>query len=188
MAKKPGKLDKHGHNFVIFSQATGQTWNHTSAYHLSTLVYYRNVALGEKVTKACVTPSETHKIFFKGPTTLPLCKSETSEFCTFKPALNGHKKHKRIRRGKRGKNKTIEKSANQLCNIYYANVNGFRSKSESIKQLIQEKAIDILILTENKVYTKSVIQLDGFQMFPVVRGKSDGGGLLIAVSMAHALL
>ena len=37
MAKKPGKLDKHGHNFVIFSQATGQTWNHTSAYHLSTL-------------------------------------------------------------------------------------------------------------------------------------------------------
>ena len=37
MAKKPGKLDKHGHNFVTFSQATGQTWNHTSAYHLSTL-------------------------------------------------------------------------------------------------------------------------------------------------------
>ena len=40
MAKKPGKLDKHGHNFVIFSQATGQTWNHTSAYHLSTLEFY----------------------------------------------------------------------------------------------------------------------------------------------------
>ena len=32
-------MDKHGHNFVIFSQATGQTWNHTSAYHLSTLVH-----------------------------------------------------------------------------------------------------------------------------------------------------
>ena len=30
-------MDKHGHNFAIFSQATGQTWNHTSAYHLSTL-------------------------------------------------------------------------------------------------------------------------------------------------------
>ena len=30
-------MDKHGHNFVIFSQATGRTWNHTSAYHLSTL-------------------------------------------------------------------------------------------------------------------------------------------------------
>ena len=142
---------------------------------------YRNVAPGEKVTKACVTPSETHKISFKGLTTLPLCQSGTSEFYTFRPALNGHKKHKRIRRGKRGKNMTIGKSANQLCNIYYANVSGFRSKSESIKQLIQEKAIDTFILTETKVYTKSAIRLDGFQMFPVVKGKSGGGGLLIAV-------
>ena len=37
-----GKLDKHGHNFVIFSQATGQTWNHTNAYHLSTLENLKN--------------------------------------------------------------------------------------------------------------------------------------------------
>ena len=51
MAKKPGKLDKHGHNFVIFSQAIGQTWNHTSAYHLSTLAEYnedrQGIALDE---------------------------------------------------------------------------------------------------------------------------------------------
>ena len=97
-----------------------------------------------------MTPSGTHKIFYKGSITLPLCKSGTSAFHTFRPALNGHEKDKRIRRGKRCKNKTIGKSANQLCNIYYANVNGFRSKSESIKQLIQEKALDILILTETK--------------------------------------
>ena len=38
-----------------------------------------------------------------------------------------------------------------------------------------------MILTETKVCTKSAIQLDGFQMFPVVRGKNGGGGLLIAV-------
>ena len=37
MAKKAGKWDKHGHNFVLFSQATRQTWYHTSAYHLSAL-------------------------------------------------------------------------------------------------------------------------------------------------------
>ena len=37
MAKKPEKWDKPRHNFVIFSQATGQTWYRTSAYHLSTL-------------------------------------------------------------------------------------------------------------------------------------------------------
>ena len=35
---------------------------------------YRNVAQGEKVTKACVTPSGIHKITYKGSTTLPLCK------------------------------------------------------------------------------------------------------------------
>ena len=54
-----------------------------------------------------------------------------------------------------GKNKTVGKYASQFCNIYYANVNGFRSKSESIKQLIQENGIDILVLTETKVYNKS---------------------------------
>ena len=27
-------------NFTIFSQATGQTWHHTSAYHLSALGYF----------------------------------------------------------------------------------------------------------------------------------------------------
>ena len=37
-ARKAGKQDKLGHNFVIFSQTTGQTWHHTGGYHLSTLV------------------------------------------------------------------------------------------------------------------------------------------------------
>ena len=60
-------------------------------------------------------------------------------------------------------------------------MNGFRSKSESIKQLIQENGIDILVLTETKVYRKSTTRLDGFQLFPVVRKRSGGGGLLIAV-------
>ena len=135
----------------------------------------------EKVTKACGTSSGIHKISLKNSTTLPPCKSATSDFHTFRSALSGHKKHKRILRGKRGKNKTIAKSASELCNIYYASVNCFRSKSESIKQLIQEKAIDILILTETKVYTKSAVRLDWFQMLPVIRGTSGGGGLLIAV-------
>ena len=40
MTKQTGKKDKHGHNFIIFSQATGQTWYHTSAYHLSALGFY----------------------------------------------------------------------------------------------------------------------------------------------------
>ena len=42
MTKKARKWDKHGHNFIIFSQASGQTWYHTSAYHLSALITERN--------------------------------------------------------------------------------------------------------------------------------------------------
>ena len=38
-----------------------------------------------------------------------------------------------------------------------------------------------MILIETKVCIKSAIRLDGFQMFPVVRGESGGGGLLKAV-------
>ena len=43
IAKKPGKLDKHGPNLVIFSQATGQTWYHTNAYHLSAFVNFEQL-------------------------------------------------------------------------------------------------------------------------------------------------
>ena len=56
-AKKPGKLDKHGHNFVIFSQATGQTWNHTSAYHLSTL---EQVKTGSQQSQGVINESKLH--------------------------------------------------------------------------------------------------------------------------------
>ena len=37
--KKAVKLDKHVRNFIIFSQASGPTWYHTSAYQLSSLVH-----------------------------------------------------------------------------------------------------------------------------------------------------
>ena len=73
-----------------------------------------------------------------------------------------------------------DQGLNVLCNVSTHQCS-WSPKSESMKQLIQEKAIDILILTKSKVYTKSAIQSDGFQMFPVVRGKSGDGGLLIAV-------
>ena len=47
MAKTAGKKDKHpdkhGNSFIVFSQATGQTWYDTSAYHLSTLVPRRTL-------------------------------------------------------------------------------------------------------------------------------------------------
>ena len=55
------------------------------------------------------------------------------------------------------------------------NINGYRSKSESIKQLIQENNIDILLLTETKVYSKTAVRIEGYQVFPAVRSKGNGG-------------
>ena len=68
-----------------------------------------------------------------------------------------------------------------LCNFLYANINGFRSKSESINQIIEEQRIDVVMLNETKVYSKSAINIRGFQAFPVVRSIKSGGGLYIGV-------
>ena len=61
------------------------------------------------------------------------------------------------------------------------NVNGYKSKRESIKQLIEECNTDILLLTETKVYSKTAVKIEGFQVFPAVRSKNCGGGLLVAI-------
>ena len=63
----------------------------------------------------------------------------------------------------------------------YANINGFRPKSESINQIIEEQHIDVAMLNETKVYSKSAVNIRGFQAFPVVRSKKSGGGLYIGV-------
>ena len=49
--------------------------------------------------------------------------------------------------------------------LFYTNINGFRSKADGLKQLIIEHNVDILVLTEKKVYSKSKIRLDGYQAF-----------------------
>ena len=41
--------------------------------------------------------------------------------------------------------------------------------------------VGILLLAETKVYSKQSIKLHGYQVFPSVRKKGLGGGLLIAV-------
>ena len=93
------------------------------------------------------------------------------------------KKKRRVRKGQQGKNpkfSTTNKSA-RVCNFYYANVNGFKSKADSIKQLVAENNIDILLLSETKVYTSKAINIKGYQSFPVVRKDRQGGGIFIGV-------
>ena len=93
------------------------------------------------------------------------------------------KKKRRVRRGQPGKNpksSTTSKSA-RVCNFYYANVNGFKSKADSLKQLVAENNIDILLLSETKVYTSKAISIKGYQSFPVIRKNRQGGGIFIGV-------
>ena len=91
------------------------------------------------------------------------------------------KKKRRVRRGQQGKNpkfSTTSKSA-RVCNFYYAN--GFKSKTDSIKQLVAENNVDILLLSETKVYTSKAINIKGYHSFPVVRKDRQGGGIFIGV-------
>ena len=74
-----------------------------------------------------------------------------------------------------------KQSNNKTINFYYVNLNGYRSKKESLKQIIKENNIHILLLTETKVYSKTAIKLSGFQVFSVVRTKRYGSGLAIAI-------
>ena len=60
-------------------------------------------------------------------------------------------------------------------------MNGFRSKKDSLKQILCEHDVDILLLTETKVHTSSSIKLEGYQLFPAVRSKRQGGGILVAI-------
>ena len=69
----------------------------------------------------------------------------------------------------------------RLCKFLHAKVRGFRSKSESINQIIEEHDVDIILLTETKVYTKSAIDINGFQSFSAVRDKKSGSGLYLGI-------
>ena len=60
--------------------------------------------------------------------------------------------------------------------MYYVNINGFMSKQASLQRLLSDQNIDVLLLTETKVYSKKRIKLEGYQLFPVVRKKNMGGG------------
>ena len=87
---------------------------------------------------------------------------------------------KRVTRGRKPKKDSMSNQS-RLCKFLYANVRGFRSKSESINQIIEEHDVDVILLTETKVYTKSAIDIKGFQSFSTVRDKKSGGGLHLGI-------
>ena len=65
--------------------------------------------------------------------------------------------------------------------MLYVNINGYKSKMESVKQLLEELDIDIVMLAETKVYSAASIDIKGFQAFPVTRSRNKGGGLYVCI-------
>ena len=104
-------------------------------------------------------------------------------------AVTRHNKprvRKKIRRGKRSNAKRkgkhgVHGHTGVSCNFLYVNIKGFKSKADTLYQLIKEQDIDILLLAETKVYTNTAINIKGFQSFPVVRDTNTGSGLCICI-------
>ena len=69
--------------------------------------------------------------------------------------------------------------------MLYVNINGYKSKMESVKQLLEELDIDIVMLAETKVYSATSIDIKGFQAFPVTRSRNKGGGLYNYIGIRH---
>ena len=65
--------------------------------------------------------------------------------------------------------------------MYHVNVNVFRSKQVSFQRLLSDQNIDVLLLAGTKVYSEKGIKLEGYQLFPVVRKKNMGGGLIAVI-------
>ena len=67
-------------------------------------------------------------------------------------------KKKKTRRGKKKKQKNL--------NIYYCNVNGFRSKQDSIKNIIEQVQPKIVALCETKLESGKTIKsaLPGYEI------------------------
>ena len=64
----------------------------------------------------------------------------------------------------------------------YVNINGCKSKADSLQQLNEEQGADIVLLTETKVYAKSAINIKGFQTFSAVRDKNKDRCLCVGIS------
>ena len=58
-------------------------------------------------------------------------------------------------------------------------MNGFRSKKDSLKQILCKHVVDILLLTETKYHTNSSIKLEGYHLFLAIRSQRQGRGILV---------
>ena len=130
--------------------------------------YYRNsmsthfIAI-HKPSAPAIHPSN------KPGTTYVASYSDSLENKPTSKSLTIKKRKRKVRRGLRKRRGNISEKSSRTCNFYCANVNGFKSKADSINQIILEHNIDVVLLCETKVYSNSAIRIRGFQSFPAVR-------------------
>ena len=96
-------------------------------------------------------------------------------------SLRTKKGKRKVRRGLRKRKGDGSEKSSGICNSYCPNVNGFKSKADSINQIILEHNIDVVLLCETKVYSNSAIGIRGFHSFPAVKQKNCSGGLYIGI-------
>ena len=87
-------------------------------------------------------------------------------------SLRTKKRKRKVRRGLRKRKGNVSEKSSGTCNFYCANVNGFKSKADSVNQIILEHNIDVVLLCKTKVYSNSAIRFGGFESFPAVRQKN----------------
>ena len=124
------------------------------------------------------------------PAIHPSNKTGTTHVASYSDALENKptskslrikKRKRKVRRGLRKRKGNISEKSSRTCNFYCANVNGFKSKADSINQIILEHNIDVVLLCETNVYSNSAIRIRGFQSFSSVRQRNGGGGLYIGI-------
>ena len=86
-----------------------------------------------------------------------------------------------VHKGLKIQHKKFRHSRNELRQISYVNINGYGSKADNLKQIIEEVKSAIILLCETKVYKNSSIKIEGYQVFSAVRQTKQGGGLAFAV-------
>ena len=74
--------------------------------------------------------------------------------------------------------------------MMYANINGFCSKMVAVERILQDHAVDILMLTETSTVNPIYPKIKGYSSYFVNRRLSAGGGtaILVKESLAHGVI
>ena len=122
----------------------------------------------------------------KHDTTVPSARCSDATISTPAPS-NGAtgtaaKSLKRIQKKYQKKNRRSKKLNNTFksCKYFYLNIGGFKSKIESLKEIIIEEKPEVIGLVETMLDGKDKVVMEGYTIYRNDRN-GDGGGVLIAI-------